>query len=260
MPRYSRRGGRSSRAGASSGLIAPNTFRTGRDYGSEQTGVKRHDMSLITRLVSSPLTAGEYIPIPFVRFERSFDPGTPDTEDTPSASNNYATPFVMNGSKVVDFSANVKIINQDGNDPIYLDVYSTAVSFSDVLYWDELYETSCPYSFSAIVNREGIITEKTPDVSLINDQNYRDFKGVQHYMKKLGTITIGESAAGDGGLAQLNFKGVPAKCRRMQTGVYYGINIHNNSITNGGRPALLDVSTQINFKELPASNRLPFKW
>ena len=132
-------------------------------------------------------------------------------------------------------------------------------SFSDALWGDSVYKTSYPLEMvTDIPNVEGEVAEKSPHI-VWTENIYKSKKGVQMTIKHLGTIYVSSE---DGGTpsAQFNIRGAPSKCRRSQTGMFYGLLFHYGSDKNSAATATLDASIDIKFDEVPTSNRLPFEW
>ena len=85
-------------------------------------------------LLLSP-TPGDFIP-------GSANGVIDDVPLDPTASNNYQTANVMNGSYINNFNAKITLKNIDSSDPITLDLYQVAVSFYDVLIWETLFDSA----------------------------------------------------------------------------------------------------------------------
>lgn len=255
MP-YRRPSGR--RTSAIQGYSMRSNQNRSNNYTSEQSGIRRHDRAITQ---SGSDVTGVYKVIDLCRFTRTFDPGsTSDDEPTASAGNNYASGRVMNGSKVVDFRANFTVSNNSTSVGCYIDVYTIALAFWDGLIWKSIQDATCPIAFSetgGVGSTKGEVTTKTPAAGLITAQNYRDFKHIQHYMKHLGTIYL---TPDDGGSSATSFSlnGLPAKCRRSQTGMFYNLFFVNDTIKNSSVSIDYKVVSDISFKEIPSVNRLPY--
>ncbi len=108
-----RRGGRySSMSVASPNRQATQANRAQKNYVSQQSGAKRHQYQSLP--VNSPLAlaAGEYFVHRLARFVRGTTAAPDDTPPSPTASNNYQTPSVMNGSKIVNYNTKISIKNR----------------------------------------------------------------------------------------------------------------------------------------------------
>ena len=101
--RSSRRGSRY--AGSSAMMnVRGGIGQSGGNYKSEGTGIFRHEfISKIPGLESIAL--GDYSTIRLLRFKRSFNQAEPDDPPVPTASNNYQSPNVFNGSSIRQFQA-----------------------------------------------------------------------------------------------------------------------------------------------------------
>lgn len=236
------------------GQSVPRNF-VGKNYNSEQTGIRRHiyDSAVFN---SGVLTAGIYAFIPVIQFRRSFT-ASPDEDPTPTASNNYQTPDVMNGSKVRNLSAVIHITPQNASVSGYLSIYEIAVSFWDALVWDTVLPTSCPITFDTSANDEGEINYKTPTATLVVGNLHKSYTFIQRYMKYRGQVFVPAGLAGNPSI-DIHIKGIPPKCRRSQTGMAYGIILHNDATVNGSRSLDQKLSFENSFEEIPSTNRLPY--
>ncbi len=235
--------------------LTGSAYNTGRDYVSEQAGTRRHEFTS-SNLVA-PITLGDYTVIDLCRFTRSFTGA--DGAPTATASNNFQNVRVFNGSKVVDYKAKILLNNNSAASGFYIDIYSMALSFSDALYFDTVYTTECPVQFSQVANNEGDVTFKGVHVAGFTDNSFKNFKGVQRYMKQLGTVYISASDAGQSH-AEFTVNGLPPNCRRSQTGMFYGLIAHFPASKNTAATGDYEIHSEISFKELPAIDRLPFRW
>ena len=123
----------------------------------------------------------------------------PDIEPTATASNNFVSSSVMNGSYVQNHQTSVKIQNE-GSQPHYFNIYTVAFSFADVLYASALFPSEFPYQMETTGNDAGIVTPTTVTAVGFSDTNWRNFKTLQKYIRKVGTINIGTHDAGDRGV------------------------------------------------------------
>ena len=144
--------------------------------------------------------------------------------------------------------------------PHYLNIYEYGFSFSDVAYADLLFPGEFPFNFNSTGINAGQVLNDAVSINF-NDTAWRNFKTLQRYIRKVGTLNLGTHDAGDRGIAELNFSGTPPKCRRSQTGMKHGIIIQNDLVLNQGNEAFNGTITQqTNFDEIPAEDRLPYRW
>lgn len=228
-------------------------------YAREGSGIRRHEVSFGVSGTPAALLPNEYVYASLLKFARTFG-ATDDTDPTPTASNNYQTGSVMNGSKVVNFEAIVNIKNRSSSVAAYLDVYTLAVSFWDVLVWNTILPSACPVTIDTTTvgppDIRGAISNKAITATLITENQYKNYKLVQHYMKKVGTIYL---ATTDGGQSSAQLKlPLPAKCVRSNSGMAYQIYLHNDTTKNAAATLAIDATVDLSFDELPASNRMPF--
>ncbi len=251
--------GRRNRYSAPTSLsITGSVGQSGRDYVSEQSGSRRHDF--ISQPVTSPITLGDYTVANLVKMQRTFT-AADDTPDTPTASNNYETHSVMNGSKIVNFRSTFRINSVQSGDGIYLDVYSVTTSFADALYLNALFPSTSPVEFEeadVTPSHGGEVQFKAAHPAW-TENIYKDRKTLQRYIKHLGTIFV-TSEDGGSPSAEFTVNGLPANVRRSQTGMFYGIFFHYSASKNSAATGDVEISQDTSFKEIPADNRLPFKW
>lgn len=195
-----------------------------------------------------------------LQFQRTFDVGvTNDVPPTATASNNYQSIKVFNGSKVSNFQAVFRLVNTGASLPANLDVYTIALSFYDALVWNTVLSANCPVTFNTTGgagDNRGFVDWKTMTATIITDNQYKSFRFIQHFMKKLGTITIGNSDTDNEVVFTLNR--VPGKCVRSQTGMFYGIVFHNEASKNNGQTVNINPFMELSFVETPSENRLPY--
>lgn len=233
-----------------------NIGSTGRNYVSEQSGTKRHEfIGKIPQL--EQITLGDYAELTLLRFRRSFGAGADDV-DTPTASNNYQTPDLMNGSKAVDYSCDVKIASTNKNST-YLDVYSIVTSFGDMEYANVIYPNEYPVEMlSDAANNSGTTRFKSPHPTW-TENTFKNFKGIQRTIHQLGTLYLSSEDGGSTG-AQFKIQGLPPKVRRANSGMMYALMFHYSFDKNSDMTATFDPTAEIKFKEIPTENRIPFRW
>ena len=231
---------------------------SGDNYKSNQTAIRRHEFTNKMPSVAS-IALGDYGTLVLCRNKRSFGAGA-DDPPTATASNNYQSPSVFNGSAIRGFQASIKLSNQGSGNTKYLDVYSITCSFADGLYNDAIYNSDSLVEFDngADVSSQGECTLKATHITF-TENSYKNFKGTQRIVKHLGTLTM---TSEDGGNPTTEFviRGLPAKCRRSQTGMFYGLIFHYSSTKNTDATAEFETSADIKFNEIPAENRIPYKW
>lgn len=232
-----------------------------KDYVSEQSGVKRHQFQSVAWGTPGTMLAGEYIGFDLAYFARSKSGATDDVPLSPTASNNYQSPAVFNGGKIRNFNAVIRLKNR-GAIGGYLDVYEVAVSFWDVLVWNTIFPTACPFTFDSTTvgpaDKRGAIARKAITTTLVVENTIKNYKFLQHYMHKRGTLFLTNEDGGNGGEATFTVNRVPPKCRRSQTGMYWGIILHNDADKNGSETLTLDATIEESFEEVPSENRLPY--
>ncbi len=231
---------------------------TRKDYVKESSAVRRHEV--IASFGLDAITLGDYATLDLCRFRRTFGAGI-DDEPSPTASNNFQTADVMNGSKIDQFEATIKLASKSGSTAQYFDVYAFEYSFSDALWLETLYNVHTPTEFNHLggaPNVQGQVNFKAVHVTF-SQNNFKNFKGMQRHIKHLGTVYL---STNDGGStsAEFTIRGLPAKCRRSQTGMFYGLIFHLSTEKNSIANASVTESVEIKFRETPSSNRLPFVW
>ena len=168
---------------------------------------------------------------------------------------------VFNGGNIYNFDATVKIKNR-GAVGGYLDIYQVAASFYDVLVWNTLLPSGCPLTFDSTTtgpaDLRGEVTPKSITNTLIIKNTIKNFKFLQHYIQPMGTVFVTNEDGGNGGEVSIRINRIPAKCRRSQTGMYWGLFFHNDSDSNGAETLALDATIDESFEEIPSDNRLPF--
>lgn len=230
-----------------------------KDYGSLQTGDRRHQFTSGGLNGFLVMASGAYGICELLRFKRTFG-GTDDVEPTATASNNFQTTNVMNGSYINKYRAVINIENSDATVGTYLDVYEVAVSFYDVFLWNSFQSGSCPFTFDSTgtsPDTRGEIGTKAITTTLVVENAIKNRKFLQHYIKKRGTIYVG-ALGQDNNKAQVIVDRVPPKVRRSQTGMYWGLIFHNNSDKNGALGANFVATCEYDFNEIPSANRLPW--
>lgn len=216
--------------------------------------VWRHQFTdAATHTTATLIEIGKYAYLRMLAFERSFG-GTADTPPTPVGNtNNYASTRVFNGSMVRRYHCKITLKNESTN-PIYLEVFQVAVSFHEALIWKTVWDAACPLTFNSTLGavNGGEVGEKTIALGLVDQQTILDSKFLQRFIKKLGTVVVPATTAGVP--AEIVVNSVPPKCRRSQTGMYWGLFFANEGKANNG-----DVSCRIvgefNFDEVPGATR-----
>ncbi len=231
-----------------------------RQYTKPSTAIRRHDFQTINRDSVAPILPNEYVVTTLAKFQRTFGSGD-DEPDSALTSNNFPNPQTMNGSYISNFKSKIRMQNRDDGKGIYLDVYSIAISFYDALVWDTVYPSACPVTFSTdntTPSNAGEVSFKAVTDSLVTDVQYKAFKGVQHYMRKLGSVYL-TSEDSSQNYHDLILTGLPAKCRRSNLGMLYAIVIQNDAIKNDNASAQVTITTDTSYVETPSEERLPWQ-
>jgi len=241
--------------------ISPNVQgRKQSSYTTNLSGSKRHQYSRPIATAST-IAADEYSIIPLVSFQRTFGTGD-DEPDTPALSNNLPTHEVMNGSKIQNYASKITVKHTGSQNAQILDVYEVQLSFYDVLVWNTILPSACPFNFETSTvtpDKAGVVTFKATAVGLVTNQNWLSFKIVQHYMKYRGQLTFGAEDGTPSPAVDLNITRIPAKCRRSNLGMMWALILLYSSDKNAsGTTFTADTSQTATFDEIPADNRLPF--
>lgn len=228
------------------------------DYRKQDTTIRRHQFFDDTPIEGDfgSIVTDSYVVVELARFRRSFGAGA-DDPPTASASNNYESDDVMNGSRIENFNALLTLKNRSVTRSASLDVFEIAVSFWDVLVWDTVFPTKCPLSFITTATNEGEIQTKTPTTSLVTYQDWVSYKFLQHYMKYKGTLNVAptNNASNE---TTIFINDLPPQCRRSQTGMWYGLIFKNSAERNEGTTIAMDYHKEVSFDEIPSENRLPY--
>ncbi len=260
MP-YRRPGGR--RTSSSFARAGPGSGRAGirSQYTSEQTVKRRHEYqqngpSYLN--VANSLAPNEWIGFDLAKFHRTFSGSVADVDPTATASNNYQTSQVMNGSHIQNMKAKVTIKNLSTTGDFILDVYLVSMSFYDALTSQIVYAGIIPHTMetSGTLDR-GNIDFSTPSGTNLLPNSINNYKGVQRLYHHLGSVELTQET-GSSPNAEININHIPEKCRRSQTGMYYGIIISNSSAKNNALSLPYDSSLDVSFDEIPSAQRLPF--
>ena len=194
-------------------------YRVGNNYLSQQSGTRRHEFTSAT--TQTPIPLGEYVTQVLVGMKRSFGAGS-DDPPTPTASNNYQTSQVFNGSKILDYECKVRVNNTGSGTGIYLDVYLITCSFSDTAWMNTITPSTTPIEMeTSDIATQGDVSFKSPAI-VWTENVYKNSKTLQRNISNLGTVFVSSE---DGGTPQAEFtlRGLPAKVRRSQTGMFYAL-------------------------------------
>ncbi len=233
------------------------------NYVSEHTASRRHEFQTgATRPPGTTLGAGDYLYFPLLQFRRTFHSTTENQDPTPTASNNYASTTVMNGSQVRNFSATITLQNRASIGG-HLDVYEVICSFYDVLIWDTLNNNLCPFSFQTELttgesDKRGTVYGKTIAPKYMSKNQIKSYKYIQRYVKHRGLAWLPTEDGGNGGKVVIQINRVPPKCVRSQTGMFWALFFVNDSGQNGSQTLNLDAQADISFNEIPSAERLPY--
>lgn len=227
------------------------------NYQSLQTAIWRHQYTANAPQVGTPaaLPPDEYFIVRLMHFIRTGS-ATPDDPPTPTASNNYQNADVFNGSRVENLDATIRLKNQSSTVEATLDIYELSMSFFDVLLWNTVRTAACPLTFNTVAPNQGNVSEKAVLSTIILDNDWNNFKYQQKYLKKVGTVTIGNSD--NNNVAEFKINRIPPKCRRSQTGMYFGYVFANDTNKNNAATLTLEYTLNNNFDEFPSENRLPY--
>lgn len=243
-----------SRRYSGTGNYAPiTTGKPLRNYGSAQTTTQRHQFQGALATFSS-IAAGEYAPMTLCKFNRNN--GTPLSA---TASNNYQSANVYNGGKIINFKADLYAKSLSSSTTFKIDVYAVALSFYDALVWNTVQPTACPFTFSTTAGDEGEIDTKTISATLVAPNTINNYKFVQHYIKKIGSLILAPTD-GEGTTATMQLRSLPPKCRRANLGMYYGLIFHNDASTNASGVFTGTLEYNISFDVIPSEDVLPYLW
>jgi len=243
-----------------------NTRFNNPSYSTAQTGIWRHQ-----RVNAAPdagsanaLTTNNFFGVSMLSCKMTFDGAgtTLDVPPTATASNNFSNVRMFNGSKCEDYSAVLRIKNNDDS-VRYLDVYQITTSFLNVTDWVTVMGQGLVPVTQNITTPAGTLGEvnfQSPTAGIIDAQSWSDYLTQQRNLVKLGTITLGNSSSGDG-TVELNFTDadVPSKCRRANYGMFWGLCFHNDPLKNGVVTMNTSFNKDVSFTEIPSSYRIPFK-
>lgn len=232
-----------------------------KDFSNSGYGIMRHDYTSAV-LGSGTLAANNYWPIPLCEFTRTFDVGggIDDKPPTPTAGNNFQTPEVFNGSRIENFEATIHIQSKSNTTSCLLTVYEMAVSFFDAYLLQNIYPTQCPVAFTSSIGTEdhrGEVRIITPTATLISTNLNKSIKFIQHYIKPVGKIFV-PFANAMAGSVDIKINKLPAKCRRANSGMFYGLFLHNDTTDNNGTTLTATCDVEVKFDEIPAEFRLPY--
>lgn len=239
--------------------ISP-TRHQGSGYQTSGTGVWRHEYNTAITGIGS-INPASFASVQLLRFVRSFgSAGQNDFPPSPTASNNFQSFNVFNGSRIENFEAKFNIKNISSTTAYDLDVYIIALSFYDALVWDTVLPSNSLVTFTSALgdpDNRGQVFIKSPTANLVTRNSFANYKINQHYMQKLGTIHLSPSD-GTSGTAEFSLKELPMKVRRSQTGMFYAVIFANDSDVNNGSIFQGTGTAQVSFDEIPSENRLPY--
>lgn len=253
-----------SRSNRARGRLATNQFQP--DYNYNQTSIRRHEVMIQHQASSSALAGGDYIPITMLRFKRTFDPANADVPPTPTAGNNYQSVDVFNGSKVQNYQSKIFITNTEESSgssslikSFYLDIYQVLLSFYDGNTWEDFAPGATQpaltdFDGSTVPSNHdaGEVDWVSPNVTL-SANAVKNNKFTQRFMRLIGRIQVPQ-----GQTVSLNINRVPPKARRSNSGMFWGIALHNESSLNNANSIGVNVAQEVSFEEVPSEIRLPF--
>lgn len=243
--------------------VRPNSSLPGQpNFSYRGTGTRRHEWASSIANTSS-LAVGDYFLSQHVRFVRTFGSGSPpaaDVEPTPTVGNNFQTPSVMNGSKIVNFRKRIKIKNNQTTTvststqkTVTLQVYEMAFSFWDAYLFDQ-WGTNAGLpddivDFLSSTNEEGEVpvnnTHPTLTINLIKNSRF-----LQRYLRHVGQIVMAP-----GEEVELLLNRVPPKCRRSNFGMFWAHLFLNDSTLNAGEAIAITANEETSFEEIPSDER-----
>lgn len=202
------------------------------------------------------LASGEYFATKICAFHRSFGAGT-DDEPTATAGNNFQTPDVMNGSKIINLNSTITLKNQAASNPATLTVYEMALSYYDATVWQTLQPSTSIVSQTTGAANAGEVALSAVNATDMLENNQKNSKFAQHYIRPIGTITLGNTDNASS-TAVMNVNVIPPKCRRSNAGMMFAYVFVNDPDKNNSGTVNLEYSFENNFDEIPSSNRLPW--
>lgn len=232
------------------------------DYSNNApSSVWRHDYTTAV-LGSGTIASNSYLPIPLVEFRRTFSVGggIDDKPPIPTTGNNFPTPEVFNSSRIENFQAVIHLSTRSSTASGYLTVYEAVYSFFDAYLHNAIYPTQCPVTFQSTIGTEdhrGEVTIKTPSASLISTNLNKSLKFLQHFIRPIGKVFV-NSLNAQTGATDIVIDNIPAKCRRANSGMFYGIFLHNDATDNNSLSISVDASVEVKFDEIPADFRMPY--
>ncbi len=229
------------------------------NYQSARTGIRRHEYEIAAPDIGShiSLVVNDYWITTLAQFERSFD-ATADGLPTATDGNNFQTKLVMNGSRIGNMNSTIRLKNKSSSQPATLTVYEIALSWYDANTFDTLDGTNSPFSLAtAAVGAQGDVTLKTTNITRFTENIVKQSMFREHFLRKIGSITLGNTDQASS-TADLTIRQIPRKCRKSQTGMYFGYAFVNDSAKNGGLILDFEYSLENNFDEFPSDNRVPW--
>lgn len=226
------------------------------DYRNTTGSIRRHVFTKNTPDIgsTSPLVSLFHFGFTLARFRRSFGAGSDDPPTpTGSVGNNYQTADVFNGGRIQNFSASIKLENTNAN-PITLTAYAVVCSFFDA-HDQATIDTGSPIAQNISgASAQGQVVWNTPTANMFGENVVNLSKFRQRVFQKLGDITIG--GTGGQSTAVLTLTRLPAKCRRANSGMFYGIAFQNDASKNTYGDFSLGASLSVAFDEVPSDTRL----
>lgn len=230
------------------GFTSPSNQYKLKNYANQQTTTLRHQTQSVNTEFAS-IAAGSYATYHIARLFRAGVAAT--------ASNNVQSNKVNNGSTIGNLKLNIYAKSLSSSTTFKIDVYSVALSFYDALIWDTVQPTYCPVTFSTVGGAEGNVTFDTPSATVIVPNAINNFTFLQHYIKRVGSLILTPTDGADS-VATLQLTKFPAKVRRSQTGMFYGLIFHNDSDTNGAGTFTGIMNCDLSFDEYPSDSGMPY--
>lgn len=247
---------------SSNNVVSYPNKANAKDYSRSGYGIFRHEYTSAV-LGSGSIASNSYLPVPLLEFRRTFDigGGVDDKPPTPTAGNNFQTPEVFNGSRIQNFEATLHM-RMTGASTLgaWITVYQLACSFFDAYLLDNIYPSQSPVTFTSTIGTEdhrGEVNLKTPSATLISTNLNKSIKFLQHYIRPVGKIYI-PTANANGAGTDIVINKIPMKCRRANSGMFWGLFLHNDGTDNNSSPVSVQCDVEVKFDEIPSEFRLPY--
>ncbi len=231
----------------------------GSNYAVQGSGLRRHEFVDTLNVLGTAIAVGAYKFYNMLEFHRTFGgAGEDDTNPTATALNNYQSVQVMNGSKLANYESKIYITNPNSDVGVWIDIYEIITSFYDAHIFDTLQTANCPVTFETVDNNpdnRGIVEQKSPHITL-TENNLKNSVFAQRFLRLKQRVFV-DRQQGAGGSVVIRVNGIPPKCRRSQTGMFWGLLFHVNESLNV-TPSNIGINRDVSFIEYPTADRLPY--